>query len=347
MAHVQKFTRGTLGHMLDHYTRNKTIENVDVSRSHLNYNLAEELQPKPPLDFIHERLGEVKVQNRKDVNVMCDWVVTMPKEYFKENPEQIDDFFKGVFDFAKERYGEENIIGGYVHMDETTPHIHIAFMPIVYEAEKDREKLCAKQVITKTDLATFHKDLEYYLGNEWGFPDVGIRNEATKDGNKSIQDVKRSTAMETIAEQTATLAKNAEKIQKQNDDIKSNEKCLESLKGQIKGFEELLQVTQSEVSEEIEMRMSLQDKNARLIAKNNELQQRLEVLSEAETTGFNDLMQLTDNLMKMSDGDRELVKKAIGQSLKKSTTMKEFQKNAEDAMQSIVRQKIRSRDLER
>ena len=34
---------------------------------------------KIKLDFLHQRLSEVKVHNRKDVNVMVDWVVTLPQ----------------------------------------------------------------------------------------------------------------------------------------------------------------------------------------------------------------------------------------------------------------------------
>ena len=45
--------------------------------------------------------------------------------------EQIKQFFELSYKFLSERYGEQNVISAYVHMDETTPHMHFLFIPIV------------------------------------------------------------------------------------------------------------------------------------------------------------------------------------------------------------------------
>ena len=75
----------------------------------------------------------MKVQNRKDVNLMCTWIVTVPKDLPENEHEQ---FFKTTFDFLSDRYGKENIISAYVHMDETIPHMHFAFIPGVPDKKK-------------------------------------------------------------------------------------------------------------------------------------------------------------------------------------------------------------------
>ena len=83
MAHLEKYSRAAVGHLIAHYDRqaeNIGNESVDRTRSHLNYNLAAELQPMKQGDFIKQRCSEVKVQKRKDVNVMCTWVLTAPKD---------------------------------------------------------------------------------------------------------------------------------------------------------------------------------------------------------------------------------------------------------------------------
>lgn len=73
MAHVKKYTRGALGNMLKHYDRTakNSRENIDPSLTHLNYNLAAKYQQLPQKEFIDKRLSQVRVQKRKDVNVMC------------------------------------------------------------------------------------------------------------------------------------------------------------------------------------------------------------------------------------------------------------------------------------
>ena len=218
MAHVTKFTGGAMGHMLQHYDRTKEIENIDTERSHLNYNLAADEQPLPQLDFIHQRLSEVRVQNRKDVNKLCDWVVTAPKDL----PEQEQmAFFKASYDFCKERYGEENVVSAYVHMDEVTPHMHFAFVPIVQDKKRGGYKVSAKECVNRRDLQTYHKDLEAYVSKALGH-EVGILNEATKEGNKSIEELKRQSATERLQEATEKASKIVSKAQTQAQVIKDS-----------------------------------------------------------------------------------------------------------------------------
>ena len=156
MAHVAKYTRGALGHMFAHYERakgkdNEYIkfgnENIDTSKSHLNYNLG----PKRNIsqgDFVKKRCNEVKCLNRKDVNVMCSWVITAPKDL---DLKQQKKFFIESYKFLESRYGADNVISAYVHLDEVTPHMHFSFVPVIYDAKKDVLKVSAKQKISKSD----------------------------------------------------------------------------------------------------------------------------------------------------------------------------------------------------
>ena len=201
MAHIAKYKKFALGHMLNHYARSKDIEkavvrsndNIDASRTHLNYNLAEH-QQLIQLDFVHKRLSEIRVQNRKDINVMLDWVVTLPKLL---NSDEQERFFRETYNFLNERYGKENVISAYVHLDEITPHMHYSFIPVVEDKKKGGYKLSAKEKITKNDLKSFYFDLSKYLENSFG-RDVGILNEVTKYGNKEIAELKRESIYENI-----------------------------------------------------------------------------------------------------------------------------------------------------
>ena len=111
--HVTKYGKGTLGHMLGHYDRSKEGlgENVDPDRTAQNYNLAVEDQPLKQLDFVHKRLSEVRCLKRKDVNVLCDWVITMPKDLAEEYREP---FFKAAYAFFANKYGHKNVVSAYV-----------------------------------------------------------------------------------------------------------------------------------------------------------------------------------------------------------------------------------------
>lgn len=194
--HVTKYTRGTLGHMLGHYDRTKDGlgENVVPERTQLNYNLAVDDQPLKQLDFVHKRLGEVRCLKRKDVNVLCDWVVTMPKDLADEYREP---FFKAAYNFFAEKYGHDNVVSAYVHMDEMQPHMHFAFVPVVADRKRDGWKLSAKEAITRVDLQHIHEQMQTQLTQELGVP-VNLLNEATIEGNRSIKELKRGTAVEAV-----------------------------------------------------------------------------------------------------------------------------------------------------
>lgn len=203
MANMAKYTKGAMGHLMKHYERGKDAsgeyikfgnQQIDLSRTHLNYNLAPE---HDQLDFIHQRLSEVHTLKRKDVNVMCSWVVTVPKglpeEYHKE-------FFERSYDFLRKRYSpdEKNIISAYVHLDEVTPHMHFAFVPVVYDQKKDREKVSAKEVVNRTDLSTFHQDfqnvMDRFVMEHGNVFKCDVLNGATANGNKSIEEYKAEKA---------------------------------------------------------------------------------------------------------------------------------------------------------
>lgn len=43
---------------------------------------------------------------------------------------EIEHWARDMYRFVSDKYGEENIIGFYVHLDESTPHIHCTILPI-------------------------------------------------------------------------------------------------------------------------------------------------------------------------------------------------------------------------
>lgn len=198
MANRQKYTRAAIGHMCKHYERGLDSkgelvkyhnQDIHTELSHLNYNLAEHDQPLPQLEFIQKRISALRCLNRKNVNVMISWVVTLPKEMNDKTDEEKRKFFERTYEFLKKRYGVENVISAYVHLDETQPHMHFAFTPVMYDTKKGRYKFDAKVVGSRKDLRTFHTDLDVYLERELGYR-TGVINGVT-ELNLSIQELKR------------------------------------------------------------------------------------------------------------------------------------------------------------
>lgn len=193
--HLEKYKPTQVSGLIRHDLRrseNHSNENIDKTRSHLNYDLSGH---DNPYEYYKERISQIKVQKRDDVKTMCSWCATLPKTM---DIKEADKFFRGVYNFMCKRYGKENIVSAVVHMDETTPHIHIKFIPAVRDKKHpERYKCSAKEVINRRELQTIHKDLSKEMEKLFG-RDIGILNGATAGGNRDILELKNKTLEEQI-----------------------------------------------------------------------------------------------------------------------------------------------------
>src|SRR5699024_12489403 len=97
---------------------------------------------------------------------MCDWVVTLPEKIKTE--EEREKFFQETYNFLENEYGKENVISSFVHLDETTPHMHFAFIPVVTDKKRGDLKVSAKELITRKHLQEFPPKLENYMKKDMG-----------------------------------------------------------------------------------------------------------------------------------------------------------------------------------
>ena len=145
MANLQGYTIGAIGNMLNHYTRHDgdpfqekyTYNNqkIDTRKTYQNYSLFERENPK---DFIKQKIAEADNKPTKSTNVISDWIVTLPKNDRLNGRER--EFFQSVHEFLCNKVGEENVVGSWVHMDETSPHIHFCFVPFCERAKMTNDK---------------------------------------------------------------------------------------------------------------------------------------------------------------------------------------------------------------
>ena len=180
MAHLKKNTRGAVPGLAVHFERktdHHTNKEIDVSKTYLNQELMAD--GSDMLSRFNARLNDVYCMKRDDVKALATWIVTLPEELAEAPYEQQSAFFEATTNFLNERYGQENAVAAVVHYDETTPHLHYAFVPVVFDDKKSRYKVSAKEVLTRQDLQTFHDDLDQHLKKELPFYEQGILNHKT------------------------------------------------------------------------------------------------------------------------------------------------------------------------
>lgn len=208
--HYTKFQKTAVGSVFQHVDRgidvpehNHSNENIDPTRTPLNYDLKDRGE-KTAYQYFKEQYDEIATETkertgkalRKDAVVLGSWVLTAPKD-LPENKQQ--DFFKSAYKWFSDRYGEQNIVAGAVHLDETTPHIHLQFLPIV--EKNGMRKLCAKERETKYTLKNAHNALQKHLTQELGV-EVHLINGATEGKNKSILELQVASKKKELDELT-------------------------------------------------------------------------------------------------------------------------------------------------
>ena len=299
MAHLASFKSagavGVLRH--DERTENDKVQSrknecIDSKKTCLNYNLA----PKRKGNLMEHirrvcKDNNVRLSNRKDLNVMCSWIVTAPKTIPKD---QIPKFFLYCYSFLTKRYGEEYTLSATVHLDETTPHLHYSFIPVGYDKKNNRLTVSSKLVATRTELRSFQQELSKALENEFGY-DVGILNEATKDGNKEIQELKLQTAQKRIAE----AEQSAERAEKHLNELQGrvlNQEEVNALRGKKTLTGGLKGINYEEYLSLVKTAQSVDKAKTAVISAQNETKQVKQELSSVQMKHRTEVAKLKSEL---------------------------------------------------
>lgn len=154
--------------------RNKDI---DLSKTHLNYDLVE--SNFNLYQRIKKRVEEVRENSRIQKNSVVDVsnIITLNKEQFEEwGEDKSKEYFREVYNYFCDEFGKENVVSAKVHMDETTPHMHLHFVPI-----KDGKLQC-RSVLNQSRFNKVHTNAPKYL-QEKGFNVVRGNGKIKERGN--------------------------------------------------------------------------------------------------------------------------------------------------------------------
>lgn len=168
--HIEKETYKEAIIKLKHDLRqssNYKNKDIDLSKTKFNYhygdwNVFEKFQKRLDEIYIYGRNGK----NKDSINYLISVVVQYPDDC----PIDEQTFFTYFVNIMCRRYGKENLISAVVHKDEGgkenkgKAHLHYKFIPVIKLDEPNKkgytEKLCAKEVINREMLQSFHQDIE-------------------------------------------------------------------------------------------------------------------------------------------------------------------------------------------
>ena len=229
VARMQKMKTGNLTGSQKHNQRefkNHSNLDIDSERENLNYDLVndEHIKYQDKVKEIIDTQRESTRAIRKDAVLVNEWIVTSNQKFFEDmDDKEVRKFFETSLEYFSDKFGSQNMAYAQVHLDETTPHMHLGIVPM------SEGKLSSKTVFDRQTLRDIQDELPKLL-KEKGFKiERGIENsertnlsvatykevvnEAKKDAELEVENIKRETDLK-IKEELKTL-KGKEKILKE------------------------------------------------------------------------------------------------------------------------------------
>ena len=146
--------------------KNNSIKNYSIKQCNTTY-----------LKAINQLINENNLQCRitKYTNLACEFIITSDKEFFDTIGEKETlRYFQTAYNFVAsyKNLGEKYILSAKVHMDETTPHMHLVCVPVISTKDKngnDIEKIACSQYWKGKDSYRKLQDSFYKYITENGF----------------------------------------------------------------------------------------------------------------------------------------------------------------------------------
>lgn len=126
---------------------NYSNKNIDKAKFHLNYSLKRCSTTYYNAFKNLQNQYDLKGRVISTTNILCEYVITSDKEFFERIGEKETlRYFKTAYKFVAnyQNLGEEFIVSAKVHLDESCPHMHIVFVPVVHKLDTKSGKQISK-----------------------------------------------------------------------------------------------------------------------------------------------------------------------------------------------------------
>lgn len=336
------------------------IHNERLTDRHSNPDIDTDRSDQNVVFFRTENLTEdvkrrvADIQSRQKRKIRCDapvaieyMITASPEAMARLSAEERERYFAECLSFVEARHGTRNRLSTVLHLDETTPHLHMLVFP-------EREgKLDAKSFFKLPALTELQDEFAIKVGKQFGL-ERGVRlSELLEKGEKphrhqSVAVYKAKKLKETEKklaelEQTTDDLAAIEAIQPQKNLFSSRVSVtqdeFETLSSQAKAYaatKETLQKrskTLLERERSVESRETLTDKNECLTRQNKALTEensRLRSALSTERSKNSILLTRIAELARLEQAEKEL------RELKAKLKDFEFYKNVHDFLKSSL-----------
>jgi len=276
--------------------KNNSVKNYSLKTCNTTYSNA--------LKLLQEKYN-LKGRIIKTTNVVCEFIITSDKEFFESiGEEETLRYFKTAYKFVAnyQNLGEEYILSAKVHLDESTPHLHIVFVPVVHTKDKSGNKIekiaCSEYWKGKDSYVRLQNNFHAYI-TKAGF---ALERGKTKENTHiPIETLKNITNYENIKYEMER--EKVQPINTQNTSLilEQNKKLIEytnKLKLQLSKSITAIQKSEELQRENINLKVENQNLKNEVYTLRNYIEKSFEVVKNFFDFPIHKFKQLVDNFVK-------------------------------------------------
>lgn len=347
--HIIK-ANSSLNSIAKHIERSSHPDNADPGRTHLNrYGLVEYPDGITGLAAAVEyRIANAGITRKiSDRQVRClNLVMTSDNEGMQKiiDSGKLDEWIDDNIGWARDTFGGDNVVGAALHMDERTPHLHIAVVPIVTAERKkkareatakkryrtkaaNRPRLCADDIMERGKMSRY-QDIYAEAMAKYGL-ERGIRGSEARHIGQHEYYRDCMVKKKGLEEDIGNLSSEKRKLDKEKKSLESKVENLECRTTALDTRKRML----TQVNEEIRQQ-------------NNELYSENSRLTEANFSLAAENKSLADTNAGLSEESVRLVeqRKGLAEDTDRLTAEKKAYEAQTDEARKEARNAIRERD---
>lgn len=349
VLHIIK-ANSSLSSIAKHIERTAHPENADLARTHLNrYNLVEYPDGITGLAAaVEHRISNAGITRKiSDRQVRClNLVMTSDNEGMQKiiDSGKLDEWIADNIKWARDTFGGDNVVGAALHMDERTPHLHIAVVPIVTAERKkkareatakkryrtkaaNRPRLCADDIMERGKMSRY-QDIYAEAMAKYGL-ERGIRGSEARHIGQHEYYRDCMVKKKGLEEDIGNLSIEKRKLDKEKKSLESKVESLECRTTALDTRKKML----TQVNEEIRQQ-------------NNELYSENSRLTEANSSLAAENKSLADTNAGLSEESVRLAeqRKGLAEDTDRLTAEKKAYEAQTDEARKEARNAIRERD---
>lgn len=187
----------------DRKAKNHSNKEIDISKSNLNYYLKKnELNYVKEFDRVKKEYA-LKGQIKSTSIIICEMIFTSDKEFFDNiGLEKTKQYFEESYKFIcnYKNLGKQYVLSAAVHLDEGTPYMHLAYIPVIHTKDKEGnpiDKICCRDFWKGRNSYRDLQNAFYEHITAKGFElERGLHSEETGRKHENMQNYKQITNFE-------------------------------------------------------------------------------------------------------------------------------------------------------